>query len=66
MSGPALALKHLGVTVTIQESAGTDGAVVLIIDTEFEPDASDGGPGLRILVNEDPTYVGVDYEHKED
>lgn len=66
MSGPALALKHLGVEVTIQESAGSDGAVVVIIDTDFEPDASDGGPGLRVLINDDPTYAGVDYAHRKD
>lgn len=51
-----------GVEVTVGESAGTDGAIVVNIDTEFEPDGSDGGPGLRVLINDDPTYVGKDYE----
>lgn len=49
----------LGVKVTITESAGLDGAVVIFIDTDFEPSAIDGGPGLRVLINDDPTYEGV-------
>jgi hypothetical protein len=53
----------LGVTVTIVRSAGSDGAVVVMIDTEFEPDASDSGPGLRVLVNDGPpVYEGVEYK----
>lgn len=45
-----------GVEVTVTRSAGTDGAVVVFVDTDFEPDASDGGPGLRIVVNDTDTY----------
>lgn len=55
-----------GVEVTITHSAGSDGAVVVFIDTDFEPDASDGGPGLRVHINGDPTYEGTPYVHKED
>lgn len=55
-------LSRLGVTVTIQESDGSDGAVVVFIDTTFEPDGGDDGPGLRVLINDDDTYIGVAYE----
>lgn len=51
----------LGVKVTITESAGSDNAIVVFIDTEFVPDASDGSRGLRVLINDDDTYVGVKY-----
>lgn len=50
-----------GTTVWIGPSDGADGAVLVMIDTEFEPDASDGGPGLRVLVNDDPVYEGKPY-----
>lgn len=46
-------------TVLIARSAGSDGAWVVFVDTDFEPDGSDGGPGLRILVNNADAYVGV-------
>lgn len=49
------------VTVTISRSAGIDGAVVIFIDTQFEPDGSDGGPGLRVIVNDDDAYTGVEF-----
>jgi hypothetical protein len=52
----------LGVEVTITRSGGKDGAIVVFIDTEFEPDGSDKGPGLRVLVNDDPAYVGKEHE----
>lgn len=60
-----------GVRATITESAGSDGARLVLIDTDFEPGASDGGPGLRVLVNDHPTYEGVhwapaDEEDEED
>lgn len=48
-----------GVDVTITTSAGLDGAVVVFIDTSFEPDGSDGGPGLRVILNDGDVYVGV-------
>lgn len=50
-----------GVTVTVTDSAGADGATVLMVDTTFEPSGSDGGPGLRVLINDDPAYVGKAY-----
>lgn len=59
MTEKALNIKHLGVEVTITTSDGPDGAVVVFIDTDFEPNGSDGGPGLRVNINDDPTYEGV-------
>lgn len=50
------------VTVTVTRSAGDDRAVTVHIDTTFEPDASDGGPGLRVLINDDEAYVGKAYD----
>lgn len=35
--------------------------MVVFIDTEFEPDGSDGGPGLRVLINDSDTYTGIRY-----
>lgn len=56
-----------GVEVTIFKSDGADGAVVVAIDTPgFEPSGSDGGPGLRILLNDYDAYVGVPYEPREE
>lgn len=52
--------------VTICRSAGADGAVVVYVDTGFEPDGSDEGPGLRVQINDSTTYKGVDYKPKED
>jgi hypothetical protein len=48
--------------ITVTRSAGDDRAVTVFIDTKFEPDGSDGGPGLRVLVNDDEAYVGKAYE----
>lgn len=56
-------IEGLGVTVIITESAGLDNAIIVFIDTTFEPNASDGGRGLRVLINDDDTYVGVPYRH---
>ena len=56
-------VEAVGVTVT--RSIGSDGAVVVFVDTPFEPDGSDGGPGLRVMINDDPTYVGKDYIPEE-
>ena len=50
------------VTVTVTRSAGDDRAVIVFIDTEFEPDGSDGGPALRVLINDDEAYVGKAYD----
>ena len=51
-----------GLSITVTRSAGDDRAVLVIIDTDFEPTGSDGGPGLRILVNDDEAYVGKAYD----
>lgn len=40
------------VTVT----RGVDGAVVVYIDTDFEPDGSDGSQGMRVWLNEHIVY----------
>ena len=40
------------VTVTVTRSSGLDGAAIVFVDTNFEPNGSDGGPGLRIRVND--------------
>jgi hypothetical protein len=48
--------------VIITRSAGDDRAVLVFIDTVFEPDGSDGGPGLRVLVNDDEGFVGKPYD----
>lgn len=54
------------ITVTVTRSAGDDQAVLVFIDTNFEPSASDGGPGLRVLINDHDTYVGVAFDHNEE
>jgi hypothetical protein len=46
----------------VPRSAGEDRAVTVFIDTDFEPDGSDGGTGLRILVNDNEAYVGTAYD----
>lgn len=55
-------------TITVTRSAGTDGAVLVFIDTDGEPNGSDGGPALRVLLNDDEAFVGVPYaldDHRE-
>jgi hypothetical protein len=54
------------ITITATRSAGLDGAVLVFIDTDFEPDASDGGPGLRIMLNDSDAYVGKQAEYADD
>lgn len=63
-----LALNDPGydVTVTVHPSAGSDGAIVVEIDTEFEPDGRDGGPGLRVNINDGDAWTGVAYAPQED
>lgn len=39
-----------GVAVTFH--IAEDGARVVWVDTDFEPDGSDGGPGLRVWLND--------------
>jgi len=50
------------VIITVTRSAGNDRAVTVFIDTAFEPNGADGGPGLRVLVNDDEAYVGKAYD----
>lgn len=59
-------IEDVGVNVTITRSAGRDRAALVMIDTNFEPDGSDGGSGLRVLVNDEPAYVGKQYEPSPD
>lgn len=46
------------ILITVTRSAGDDRAVLVFIDTEFDPRGKDGAPGLRILVNDDEAFVG--------
>lgn len=48
-----------GVEVEISRSRAGDGAMVVSVNTDFEPDGSDAGPGLRVWVNDDDVYEGV-------
>jgi hypothetical protein len=50
------------VVVTVTRSAGLDGAVLVMIDTTFDPAGADHGPGLRVLVNDHPAWAGVAYQ----
>lgn len=52
-------LEWNGVTVTIGTSSGVDGAALVIIDTDGEPDGSDGWKGLRVDVNDGQVFEGV-------
>jgi hypothetical protein len=54
-----------GVTITLTTSAGSDGAVVVFIDTEGQPDGSDGWRGLRVMVNDGDVFVGVPYRNSD-
>lgn len=49
--------------VIIARSAGLDGATLVIIDTDGEPDGSDGSRPVRVLVNDGTVYEGVPYVH---
>ena len=52
------------VTISVTRSAGDDRAVVVFIDTEgFEPGGFDGGPGMRVLINDDEAWVGKAYDY---
>lgn len=53
------------ITVTVGTSEMSDRAAIVAIGTEFEPDGSDGGPGLRVNINDDCAYEGVPYEYEE-
>jgi hypothetical protein len=53
-------------TTTVTRSAGDDGAIVVFLDTTFEPDGGDGGPGLRVRINDDLAYEGVPHRTGDD
>jgi hypothetical protein len=40
------------IEVSVHRAPSKDKAIVVQIDTDFEPNASDGSPGMRVLVNE--------------
>lgn len=50
------------VMITVTRSAGDDRAVLVLIDTTFEPNGSDDSPGLRVLLNDNEVYAGVAYD----
>jgi len=53
-------------TTRVMRSAGDDGALVVFLDTTFEPDGGDGGPGLRVRINDGLAYEGVPYRGPDD
>lgn len=64
MSGPDETRAYAdGVTVIVTRSAGHDDAVVVFVDTDPETIAEgDAGPRIRILLNDEPVYLGVFYD----
>lgn len=51
------------VLVTVTRSAGDDRAVLVFIDTDFDPRGRRGGsPGLRVILNDDEVFVGKAYD----
>lgn len=53
--------------ITVHRSGGSDGAIVVQIDTEsFDPYGDDGGPGLRVNVNDGDAWAGVAYAPTEE
>lgn len=65
MMSDSVTVDHADVTVTITESAGQDGAPVVFVDTHEDLDA-ERGPAIRILLNDEPVYVGKDYEPEDE
>lgn len=63
---PSVSEESAMLTTRVMRSAGDDGAIVVLLDTTFEPDGGDGGPGLRVLVNDDLAYEGVPYRGRDD
>jgi len=53
------------VEIAVTRSIGEDGAVVVFIDTDFEPTGADGGPGLRVLVNDGDAFIGKPFVYTE-
>jgi hypothetical protein len=62
--GGAPVLPEIRLSVT--RSAGDDRAVLVFVDTTFEPDGSDGGPGLRVLVNDGDAFIGKEYDDRSE
>jgi hypothetical protein len=55
------------IEITATRSTGADGAFVVFIDTpNWEPDGSDGGPGLRVVLNDGEIYDVVPWEPFDD
>lgn len=52
---PPIELREFG-TVQLYLSEGSDGCIVLQIDTLAEPDGSDGSRTLRINLNDEPIF----------
>lgn len=50
-----------GTTISVDVSPGIDGAIVVYIDTYYEPDGSDGTSGMRIYLNEDCLYESTPF-----
>ena len=51
------------VEISVTRSAGEDRAVLVLIDTSFEPFApGDDDLGLRVLLNDNEIYVGKPYD----
>ena len=51
------------VEISVTRSAGDDRAVLVLIDTSFEPFApGDDDLGLRVLLNDNEIYVGKPYD----
>lgn len=63
-------IEHNGFRVTITRSAGSDEAVVIFVDGPLGEDGADempdGSPRVRILLNDEPVYQPVPYEHREE
>lgn len=54
------------IEIIVTRSAADDGAVLVIIQTTFEPhpfhtDPGGAGPGLRVVLNDGPIFEGVQY-----
>lgn len=59
---PTVKFDNDDLEVTITRSAGADGALLVIIDTTFEPDGSDGKGGLRVLLNDEPIFNEIPWK----
>lgn len=54
-----------GVHVMLTHSAGADDALLLMIDTNDSVPEGPQGPEIRVLLNDEPVFVGKDYEPLE-